>query len=92
MPFIAYKDGQSVIPEHVDDGEDVRCRSCLERMRARGPFDDGTARHFYWTGEDRFEPRVVRPRSSRSALSFPGRLELASDRSRLYREPERTAK
>ena len=53
MPFIAYKDGQSVIPEHVDDGEDVRCRSCLERMRARGPFDDGTARHFYHVDYER---------------------------------------
>lgn len=53
MPFIAYKDGQSVIPEQVDDGEDVRCRACLERMRARGPFDDGTARHFYHVEHDR---------------------------------------
>ncbi|WP_337653191.1 hypothetical protein [Halomontanus rarus] len=53
MPFIAHRDGETVIPEQVDDGEDVYCRACLERMRARGPFTDGTARHFYHVDRDR---------------------------------------
>ncbi|ELY68860.1 hypothetical protein [Natrinema versiforme] len=52
MPFIASRDGESVIPEQVEDGEDVWCRACLERMRARGPFEDGTARHFYHVEND----------------------------------------
>lgn len=47
MPFIACVDDQTVIPADVDDGETVFCTSCGERMRTRGPFDDGRARHFY---------------------------------------------
>lgn len=47
MPFIARKDNRTVIPEEVSDGEDVVCPTCSKRMLVRGPFEDGTARHFY---------------------------------------------
>ena len=46
MPFIAEADGETVIPESVPDGSDVMCRACDGVMRPRGPFADGTARHF----------------------------------------------
>jgi len=47
MPFLAEHNDELVIPEGVDDGIDLACPECGERMRARGPFKDGTARHFY---------------------------------------------
>lgn len=47
MPFIAEADGDAVIPESVSDGSDVTCPACDEVMRPRGPFTDGTARHFF---------------------------------------------
>ncbi|WP_317176024.1 hypothetical protein [Halomontanus rarus] len=47
MPFIAERDDELVIPEAVDDGEDLMCTECQGVMRSRGPFKDGTARHFY---------------------------------------------
>lgn len=47
MPFIAHKNNRTVIPEEVGDGENVMCPTCSEQMRVRGPFEDGTARHFF---------------------------------------------
>lgn len=47
MPFIAYRDGEYVIPKDVDDSEDVVCPDCEGLLRVRGPFDDGRARHFF---------------------------------------------
>lgn len=47
MPFIAERDDELVIPEAVDDGEDLTCTECQGVMRPRGLFKDGTARHFY---------------------------------------------
>lgn len=47
MPFIAELDDERVIPEGIDDGQDVLCIHCNGRMRARGPMDDGRARHFF---------------------------------------------
>ncbi|GAB3665085.1 hypothetical protein [Halopiger thermotolerans] len=47
MPFIAHREDRTVLPEEVDDGEDVVCPTCSERMQVRGPFEDGTARHFF---------------------------------------------
>lgn len=47
MPFIARSDGRAVIPEDVDDREDVYCTTCDGLMRTRGPFTDGRSRHFY---------------------------------------------
>lgn len=53
MPFIAERSGETVIPEAISDGEDVVCTACGDAMRPRGPFTDGTARHFYHrTGTD----------------------------------------
>lgn len=47
MPFVAEHDDELVIPEAVSDGTDLSCPECGEEMRPRGPFTDGTARHFY---------------------------------------------
>lgn len=47
MPFIAQRVDRTVIPEEVSDGEDVVCPTCFDRMQVQGPFEDGTARHFY---------------------------------------------
>jgi hypothetical protein len=47
MPNIAYRDGENMIPEDQDDGEDVLCPDCEGLLRVRGPFDDGRARHFF---------------------------------------------
>lgn len=47
MPFIARKGTTTVIPEAVSDGVSVECPSCGGEMRARGPFEDGRARHFF---------------------------------------------
>jgi len=46
MPFFALRDGERVIPEGVDDGTDVTCLECGEKMYVWGPATDGTARHF----------------------------------------------
>jgi hypothetical protein len=48
MPFVAELSEKRVIPEEVADGTDVMCPSCGKTMRPRGPFSDGTARHFYY--------------------------------------------
>lgn len=49
MAFIAEReDGTRVIPEEVDDGQDVYCPDCGGRMRPRGPMSDGRARHFFY--------------------------------------------
>ena len=47
MPFIAQHDDRRVIPEEVDDSTTVMCLSCGGEMGVRGPFSDGTARHFF---------------------------------------------
>lgn len=47
MPFLARKNNTTVIPESVPDGVSVECPSCGDEMRARGPFSDGRARHFF---------------------------------------------
>lgn len=47
MPWLAEKNGETVTPEAVPDGTDTRCRACGERMRPRGPMQDGRARHFF---------------------------------------------
>lgn len=47
MPFVGEASEERVIPEEVPDGTDVTCPSCEGTMRPRGPFSDGTARHFY---------------------------------------------
>ncbi|WP_336328711.1 hypothetical protein [Halovenus sp. HT40] len=49
MPFVGEISGDRVIPEEVPDGTDVACPACGEKLRPRGPFRDGTARHFYHT-------------------------------------------
>lgn len=51
MPFIAEHDGRRVIPEEVDDSTTVTCPSCHGDMGVRGPFSDGTARHFFHLSE-----------------------------------------
>lgn len=45
MPFIARKNGRSVIPEEIEDGVDVWCKYCKGRMRPRDP--KTRARHFF---------------------------------------------
>lgn len=50
MPFIAQNGDKTVIPEAVSDGVTVTCPVCGEDMRARGPFEDGRARHFFHIG------------------------------------------
>ncbi len=47
MPFVAEVSEERVIPEEVPDETDVTCPVCEGTMRPRGPFSDGTARHFY---------------------------------------------
>lgn len=47
MSFVAEHNGELVIPEAVSDGTLLSCPECGEEMRPRGPFTDGTARHFY---------------------------------------------
>ena len=46
MPFIGELDDAKVTPEEVDDGTDVFCPECGDRMHTWGPGVDGTARHF----------------------------------------------
>ena len=46
MPFIGTLDGETVIPEGVENGTDVTCPECGEQMHPWGPSVDGRARHF----------------------------------------------
>jgi predicted small metal-binding protein len=46
MPFIGTLDGETVIPEGVENGTDVICPECGEQMHPWGPSVDGRARHF----------------------------------------------
>lgn len=46
MPFIGTRDGETVIPEGVENGTDVTCPECGEQMHPWGPSVDGRARHF----------------------------------------------
>ncbi|WPH59241.1 hypothetical protein AFNJKBDN_CDS0024 [Halorubrum virus V_ICIS4] len=46
MPFIGTLDGETVIPEGVENGTDVTCPECDEQMHPWGPSVDGRARHF----------------------------------------------
>ncbi|ERJ07424.1 Competence CoiA family protein [Halorhabdus tiamatea SARL4B] len=47
MPFVGELSDERVIPEEISDKTDVCCPECGDIMRPRGPFSDGTARHFY---------------------------------------------
>lgn len=47
MPFIGELNGETVVPEEIPDQTDVYCTICDGRMRPRGPFSNGSARHFY---------------------------------------------
>jgi ribosomal protein S27E len=46
MPFIGTRDGETVIPEGVENGTVVTCPECGEEMHPWGPSVDGRARHF----------------------------------------------
>lgn len=50
MPWIAKLEGDTVIPEGVEDGVQVECADCNDSMYPRGPTSDGRARHFYHPG------------------------------------------
>lgn len=53
MPFITHHDGKRVLSEEVSGDQKITCPFCKAELGVRGPFKDGTARHFYHLSDSR---------------------------------------